>query len=118
MEHGAEKANNAPPRLRCPCGYGANSLWIGNLLGAQALAAVAISRVIIVTAMSFVIGMNNAALAILSQRCGRNDPEAEHATARRAPEMTRWAPEGAEVAGRHRKAPIDAEEPTAAQGRA
>lgn len=52
-----------------------DSLWIGNLLGAQALGAVAISGVIIFTALSFVIGMNNAALAILSQQRGRGDQE-------------------------------------------
>src|SRR5690625_16041 len=52
-----------------------DSLWIGNLLGAQALGAVAISGVIIFTVLSFVIGMNNAALAILSQQQGRGDQE-------------------------------------------
>ena len=40
-----------------------DSLWVGNLLGAQALGAVAISTVLIFTVLSFVIGMNNAALA-------------------------------------------------------
>ncbi|MBD8061009.1 MATE family efflux transporter [Oceanitalea stevensii] len=50
-----------------------DSLWIGNLLGADALAAVAVSAVIVFTALSFVIGMNNAALTILSQQKGRGD---------------------------------------------
>lgn len=50
-----------------------DSLWIGNLLGADALAAVAVSAVIVFTALSFVIGMNNAALTILSQQRGRSD---------------------------------------------
>ncbi|PYG01830.1 putative efflux protein, MATE family [Georgenia satyanarayanai] len=50
-----------------------DSLWIGNLLGADALAAVAVSAVIVFTALSFVIGMNNAALTILSQQRGRAD---------------------------------------------
>src|SRR5690625_2516962 len=50
-----------------------DSFWIGNLLGAQALGAVAISSVIATTVLSFVIGMNNAALAILSQQRGRRD---------------------------------------------
>lgn len=52
-----------------------DSLWIGNLLGAQALGAVAISGVLIFTVLSFVIGMNNAALAILSQQQGRGDEQ-------------------------------------------
>ena len=50
-----------------------DSLWIGNLLGTEALAAVSVSAVIVFTALSFVIGMNNAALAILSQQKGRRD---------------------------------------------
>lgn len=53
----------------------ADSLWIGNLLGAEALGAVAVSTVVIFTALSFVIGMNNAALAILSQQRGRQDQD-------------------------------------------
>lgn len=50
-----------------------DSLWIGNLLGADALGAVAISGAIIFTMLSFVIGLNNAALTILSQQKGRRD---------------------------------------------
>lgn len=50
-----------------------DSLWIGNLLGATSLGAVAISSTIIFTVLSFVIGLNNAALAILSQQKGRGD---------------------------------------------
>ncbi len=50
-----------------------DSLWIGNLLGAHALGAVTVSSTIIFTVLSFVIGLNNAALAILSQQKGRND---------------------------------------------
>lgn len=50
-----------------------DSLWIGNLLGAEALGAVAVSTVVIFTSLSFVIGMNNAALTILSQQRGRGD---------------------------------------------
>lgn len=53
----------------------ADSLWIGNLLGAEALGAVAVSSVVIFTVLSFVIGMNNAALTILSQQRGRGDEE-------------------------------------------
>lgn len=37
-----------------------DSLWVGNLLGAQALGAVAVSNVLVFTVLSFVIGMNNA----------------------------------------------------------
>ena len=47
-----------------------DSLWIGNLLGANALGAVAVSSTIIFTVLSFVIGLNNAALTILSQQKG------------------------------------------------
>src|SRR5690625_1230118 len=50
-----------------------DSLWIGNLLGAKALGAVSISGTIIFTVLSFVIGLNNAALTILSQQKGRKD---------------------------------------------
>src|SRR5690625_7242168 len=50
-----------------------DSLWIGNLLGASALGAVSISGAIVFTVLSFVIGMNNAALTILSQQKGRRD---------------------------------------------
>src|SRR5690606_22319663 len=52
-----------------------DSLWIGNLLGAEALGAVAVSTVIIFTVLSFVIGLNNAALVILSQQKGRKDDQ-------------------------------------------
>ncbi|UJL46119.1 MATE family efflux transporter [Virgibacillus sp. NKC19-16] len=51
----------------------ADSLWVGNLLGADALGAVSISGVIIFTVLSFVIGLNNAALAILSQQKGQDN---------------------------------------------
>ncbi|MFB4168977.1 MATE family efflux transporter [Virgibacillus sp. JSM 102003] len=51
----------------------ADSLWVGNLLGANALGSVAVSSTIIFTILSFVIGLNNAALTILSQQKGRND---------------------------------------------
>src|SRR5690625_2830289 len=50
-----------------------DSLWIGNLLGAEALGAVAISSTIIFTVLSFVIGINNAALTILSQQKGKKN---------------------------------------------
>ncbi len=47
-----------------------DSLWVGNLLGAGALGAVSIASVIIFTMLAFVIGLNNAALTILSQQKG------------------------------------------------
>lgn len=52
-----------------------DSLWIGNLLGANALGAVAVSSAIIFTMLSFVIGLNNATLTILSQQVGQNNKE-------------------------------------------
>ncbi|MBP1970953.1 putative MATE family efflux protein [Virgibacillus natechei] len=51
----------------------ADSLWVGNLLGADALGAVSISSMIIFTVLSFVIGLNNAALTILSQQKGQDN---------------------------------------------
>ncbi|GAB3792779.1 MATE family efflux transporter [Virgibacillus kimchii] len=51
----------------------ADSLWVGNLLGGDALGAVAISSTIIFTVLSFVIGINNAALTILSQQKGKKN---------------------------------------------
>ncbi|MBP1948970.1 putative MATE family efflux protein [Virgibacillus litoralis] len=51
----------------------ADSLWVGNLLGANALGSVAVSSTIIFTVLSFVIGLNNAALTILSQQKGKKD---------------------------------------------
>ncbi|WP_047982079.1 MATE family efflux transporter [Ornithinibacillus contaminans] len=52
-----------------------DSLWVGNLLGADVLGAVAISGTIIFTVLSFIIGMNNAALTILSQQKGQKNQE-------------------------------------------
>lgn len=52
-----------------------DSLWIGNLLGANALGAVSLSGTIIFTVLSFVIGLNNAALTILSQQKGKDNED-------------------------------------------
>ncbi|MFC3210189.1 MATE family efflux transporter [Planomicrobium okeanokoites] len=52
-----------------------DSLWIGNLIGANALAAVSLSGTVLFTVLSFVIGLNNAALTILSQQKGRGSGE-------------------------------------------
>ncbi len=37
-----------------------DSLWIGNLLGAKALGAAAVSSTIVLTVLSFILGLNNA----------------------------------------------------------
>jgi putative MATE family efflux protein len=50
-----------------------DSLWVGNLLGANALGATAVSGTIIFTVLSFIIGINNATLTILSQQKGRDN---------------------------------------------
>src|SRR5699024_12683957 len=47
-----------------------DSLWVGNLLGASSLGAVSISGAIIFTVLAFVVGLNNAALTILSHQKG------------------------------------------------
>ncbi|KAB7706150.1 MATE family efflux transporter [Bacillus aerolatus] len=52
-----------------------DSLWVGNLLGANALGAVAVSSTVIFTVLSFIIGVNNATLTILSQLKGKDDPD-------------------------------------------
>lgn len=52
-----------------------DSLWVGNLLGANALGAVSISGTILFVALSFVLGINNAALTILSQQKGKGSVE-------------------------------------------
>ncbi|WP_010283699.1 MATE family efflux transporter [Bacillus timonensis] len=52
-----------------------DSLWVGNLLGANALGAVTISSTVVVTILAFIIGINNATLTILSQQKGMNDKQ-------------------------------------------
>lgn len=52
-----------------------DSLWVGNLLGTNALGAVAISSTVLFTILSFIIGINNAALTILSQIKGKQDEQ-------------------------------------------
>lgn len=52
-----------------------DSLWVGNLIGANALGAVAVSSTVIFTVLSFILGVNSAALTILSQQKGRQDEE-------------------------------------------
>jgi putative MATE family efflux protein len=50
-----------------------DSLWVGNLLGSDALASVSVSSTIVFTMLSFIIGMNGATLTILAQRKGARD---------------------------------------------
>lgn len=50
-----------------------DSLWVGNLIGPNALGAIAVSSTVIFTILSFIIGVNNAALTILSQQKGLDD---------------------------------------------
>lgn len=50
-----------------------DSLWVGNLLGAEALAAIALSGPVIFTVLSFIIGINGATLTVLSQQKGAGD---------------------------------------------
>lgn len=52
-----------------------DSLWVGNLLGGNALGAVAVSSTVIFTILSFIIGINNATLTILSQQKGKSDQQ-------------------------------------------
>lgn len=52
-----------------------DSLWVGNLLGASALGAIGISSTILFTVLAFIIGLNNAALTILSQQKGLDEEE-------------------------------------------
>ncbi|WP_202081676.1 MATE family efflux transporter [Caldalkalibacillus salinus] len=53
----------------------ADSLWVGNLLGANALGAVAISSTVVFTVLSFIIGLNNATLTVLSQQKGKDEED-------------------------------------------
>ncbi|WP_088006265.1 MATE family efflux transporter [Indiicoccus explosivorum] len=52
-----------------------DSLWVGNLIGPAALGAVSLSGTVMFTVLSFIIGLNNAALTILSQQKGRSSEE-------------------------------------------
>jgi putative MATE family efflux protein len=52
-----------------------DSLWVGNLIGASALGAVALAGTVIFTVLAFVVGLNNATLTILSQQKGKKNDE-------------------------------------------
>ncbi|WP_409304764.1 MATE family efflux transporter [Peribacillus sp. SCS-155] len=50
-----------------------DSLWVGNLIGANALGAVTVASTVILTVLSFIIGVNNVTLTILSQQRGKDN---------------------------------------------
>ncbi|WP_058308924.1 MATE family efflux transporter [Gracilibacillus massiliensis] len=52
-----------------------DSLWVGNLIGANALGSVAVSGTVIFTILSFIIGMNNTTLTVLSQQKGKGNEQ-------------------------------------------
>ena len=52
-----------------------DSLWVGNLLGANALGAITIASTVVVTVLSFIIGINHATLTILSQQRGKGNDD-------------------------------------------
>lgn len=52
-----------------------NSLWVGNLLGSTALAAVTIGATVMSVVLAFVLGINNATLTIFAQLRGRNNQD-------------------------------------------
>ncbi|MDO6575656.1 MATE family efflux transporter, partial [Staphylococcus pasteuri_A] len=43
-----------------------DSIWVGNLLGSNALGAISIAAPVIFTVLSFIIGVNSATLTVLS----------------------------------------------------
>src|SRR5690625_6041266 len=45
-------------------------LWVGNLIGANALGAVAISSTVLFSVLALLLGVNSATLTILSQHKG------------------------------------------------
>lgn len=52
-----------------------DSLWVGNLLGMEALAAVSLSGPVLFAILAFVFGINGATLTVLSQARGAKDDE-------------------------------------------
>ncbi|MCE7032988.1 MATE family efflux transporter [Lysobacter sp. GX 14042] len=53
-----------------------NGLWVGNLLGSEAFAAVTVGTTLLVVVLAFVLGMNNATLTIFAQLRGAGDGRA------------------------------------------
>lgn len=52
-----------------------DSLWVGNLIGANALGAVAISSTVLFSVLALILGINSATLTILSQQKGKGDDQ-------------------------------------------
>src|SRR5690606_3563461 len=50
-----------------------NGLWVGNLLGSEAFAAVTVATTLIFVVLAFVFGLNNATLTIFAQLRGAGD---------------------------------------------
>ena len=50
-----------------------NGLWVGNLLGSEAFAAVTVATGVLLVVLAFVLGMNNATLTIFAQLRGAGD---------------------------------------------
>lgn len=53
-----------------------NALWVGNLLGSDAFAAVTVGTSVMVVTLSFVLGFNTAVLTIFGQLKGADDTQA------------------------------------------
>lgn len=52
-----------------------NGLWVGNLLGSEAFAAVTVATALLMVVLAFVLGLNNATLTIFAQLRGAGDDE-------------------------------------------
>jgi putative MATE family efflux protein len=52
-----------------------NNLWVGNLLGSEAFAAVTVATAILMVVLAFVLGVNNATLTIFAQLKGTNNQQ-------------------------------------------
>ena len=50
-----------------------NGLWVGNLLGSEAFAAVTVATTVLMVVLALILGLNNATLTIFAQLRGRND---------------------------------------------
>src|SRR5690606_26622218 len=50
-----------------------NGLWVGNLLGSEAFAAVTVATTLLAMVLAFVLGINNATLTIFAQLRGAGD---------------------------------------------
>ncbi|SDR76518.1 putative efflux protein, MATE family [Halopseudomonas litoralis] len=52
-----------------------NGLWVGNLLGSGAFGAVTVGTILMMVVLAFVMGVNQATLAVFAQLRGRGDKE-------------------------------------------